>query len=99
MFSKKSIDIFEEDLQNISLYFTTIDRDLARFVSETDLIVKEYLKGNNIFDTKQEELDFIADYLANNVEYLESMGFDSYTPFLKFSSNVAQYKEELWSYL
>gem|GEM_PF-758623 len=73
VFSKNKIDVFKEDLQQIALYFWTIDRDLSEFLITLDRIVEDYIAGENILSTRTEEIEQVREYAYNNKSYLASL--------------------------
>lgn len=99
VFSKNKIDVFKEDLQQIALYFWTIDRDLSEFLITMDTIVEDYIAGENILTTKTEEIEKVWEYAYNNKSYLASLWFDNYSPVLEFMADTWKYKDELFALL
>lgn len=99
VFSKNKIDVFKEDLQQIALYFRTIDRDLSEFLITMNTIVEDYLAGENILLTRTQEIEQVWEYAYNNKSYLESLGFDNYSPVLEFMADTWKYKDELFTLL
>lgn len=99
VFSKNKIDVFKEDLQQIALYFWTIDRDLSEFLITMDTIVEDYLAGENILTTRTEEIEKVWEYAYNNKSYLASLWFDNYSPVLEFMADTWKYKDELFTLL
>lgn len=99
VFSKNKIDVFKEDLQQIALYFWTIDRDLSEFLITMDIIVEDYVAGENILSTRTEEIEKVWEYVYNNKSYLEWLWFDNYSPVLEFMADTWKYKDELFTLL
>lgn len=99
VFSKNKIDVFKEDLQQIALYFWTIDRDLSEFLITMDTIVEDYTAGENILTTRTEEIEKVWEYAYNNKSYLASLWFDNYSTVLAFMADTWKYKDELFTLL
>lgn len=73
LFAKDKIDVFKEDLGQIAFYFRTFDKDLSNFLITLDDIIQSYNKGDNIFVTKEKEIDFCREYIEKNKEYLKKV--------------------------
>jgi len=99
VFSKNKIDIFKENLGQIAFYMRTIDKDLSRFLLTLDDIVQSYNKGENIFKTKEKEIDTCRKYIEENKEYLKKIGFSNYDKLINFISDARKYKQELFELL
>ena len=73
MFSKNKIDVFKEDLGQIAFYTWAFDKDLSKFLITIDDIVQSYSKGDNIFITKEKEINSCREYIEKNKEYLKKV--------------------------
>lgn len=73
LFTKDKIDVFKEDLGQIAFYFWTFDKDLSHFLITLDDIIHGYNKGENIFITKEKEINFCREYIEQNKAYLKKV--------------------------
>jgi len=79
--------------------FRAIDKDLSHFLLNLDDIIQAYNKGENIFVTKEKEINLCLDYIENNKEYLKKMGFSNYDKLINFLSDLRVYQKELFDLL
>ena len=77
----------------------TIDRNLSHFLLTLDDIVQSYNKGENIFNTKEKEIDTCRKYIEENKEYLKKIGFSNYDKLINFISDTRKYRQELFELL
>jgi hypothetical protein len=99
LFSKNKIDVFEENLGQMAFDFRTIDKDLSHFLTNLDDIIKAYNKGENIFVTKEKEINSCWDYIDKNKEYLKKVGFSNYDKLINFLSDLRVHQKELFELL
>ncbi len=99
MFSKNKIDVFKEDLGQIAFYMRTIDKELSKFLVTLDEIVQSYQKGENIFITKEKEIDECLQYIEENKEYLKKVGFSNYEGIINLLSDLKKHKKEIFELL
>lgn len=99
MFSKNKIDVFKEDLGQIAFYMRTIDKELSKFLITLDEIVQSYQKGENIFITKEKEIDECLQYIEENKEYLKKVGFSNYEGIINLLSDLKKHKKEIFELL
>lgn len=96
---KNKIDVFREDLGQIAFYSQTFDKDLSHFLLTLDDIIKGYDKGDNIFVTKEKEIDFCREYIEKNKEYLKKIGFSNYDELINLFSDLKSYQKEFFELL
>lgn len=70
VFAPKSIDLVEQDIQDIALYFHYYDKEVSRQLLYIHQIIQGYQKGENIFSEYKQELDSVVEYIQENKEYL-----------------------------
>jgi hypothetical protein len=99
LYTKNKIDIFKEDLGQIAFYFRTFDKDLSHFLITLEDIIQSYDKGENIFITKEKEINFCWDYVEQNKEYLKKVGFSNYDKLINFFSDLRIYQKEFFELL
>ena len=99
LFAKNKIDVFEENLGQIAFDFRIFDKDLSKFLMTLDDIVQSYNKGDNIFVTKEKEINFCRDYIEQNKEYLKKVGFSNYDKLINFFSDLKSYQKEFFELL
>jgi hypothetical protein len=73
LFTKDKIDVFKEDLGQIAFYFWTFDKELSHFLITLDEIMQSYQKGENVFISKEKEINFCREYIEKNKEYLKKV--------------------------
>ncbi len=96
VFSKNKIDVFREDLQQVALYFWTVDREFSDFLVTLDGIVEGYMNEENILSEKTDEIEKVREYVYNNRSYLAWLGFDNYNDIMDFLADTWKYKDELF---
>ena len=96
---KNKIDVFREDLGQIAFYFRTIDKDISHFLITLDDIIQSYNKGDNIFVTKEKEINACREYIEENKEYLKKVGFSNYDKLINFFSDLKSYQKEFFELL
>ena len=99
MFEKNKIDVFKEDLGRIAFYFLPINKELSKFLTTFDWLVKEYLAGENIFKTKPDEINYCWDYIKANKSKLKTLWFSNYEWLFDLASDLWAYKAELFDLL
>lgn len=99
LFSKNKIDVFKEDLWQIAFYTWTFDKELSHFLVTLDDVVQWYMKGENIFSTKQKEIDECREYIEENKEYLKKVGFSNYDKLINLLSDLRKYQSEFFELL
>lgn len=97
--SKNKIDIFKEDLWQIAFYTRTFDKELSHFLVTLDEIIQAYIQKENIFITKQKEIDECWEYIEENKEYLKKVGFSNYDKLINLLSDLRTYQDELFTLL
>jgi len=96
VFSKSKIDVFREDLQQVALYFWTVDREFSDFLITLDDIVEGYINEENILSEKTDEIEQVREYIYKNRSYLARLGFDNYNDIMDFLADTWKYKDELF---
>jgi len=57
------------------------------------------MKGENIFSTKQKEIDECREYIEENKEYLKKVGFSNYDKLINLLSDLRKYQSEFFELL
>jgi len=99
LFNKNKIDVFKEDLGQIAFYVWTFDKELSQFLLTLDDIVQSYNKGENIFISKEKEINSCREYIVENKEYLKKVGFSNYDKLINFFSDLKVYQKEFFELL
>ncbi len=99
MLFKNKIDLFKEDLGKIAFYSWTFDKNLSHFLITLDDVVKGYSKGENIFITKWQEINFCREYIEKNKDYLKKVWFSNYDELINLFSDLKTYQKELFQLL
>lgn len=97
VFSKQKHDIFAKNLQEIALYSSIIDRDLAKFVLTLDVVSQSYLSWENVFRTHAWEIEYILAYILKNKHRLSEYGFEKYNSLIDFISSFYPYRKEIYN--
>lgn len=98
LFTSHKIDIFNE-LDQISWYFWIIDPQVARQLMTLDTIIKDYLSGANVLQTKKQELTQLWSYAKDNKSYLTQLGFGNYERILQMLNDAWPMREEIFELL
>ena len=99
LFWWSALDIFTKDLQTLSVYFLPIDKEVSHELYTLDTIVDSYMKWENIFKTKKDEIEEVWYYIINNQNYLSSLWFQRYDTLMKFLSDLYDHREEVYELL
>lgn len=99
IFSPNKLDIFKQDLHDIALYFQYYDSDIRDFFLMADNIVKAYDKWENIFVTKEKEINDSLEFIKENKEYLIDLWFENYESLLSMAIDLIDNKEEIFELL
>jgi hypothetical protein len=79
--------------------FWPIDKNVSQFLLTIDDLMKSYMSGDNIFQTKAKQIDECMTYIQKNKEYLKKIGFGNYEPIMNLVSDLQKHKEELYNLL
>lgn len=93
------MDVFKEDLTQIALYFTPVDKEFSQFLVTLDEVIQWYVKGENILKEKSVQIEYCRDYIKKNKNYLEKLGFARYDALMSVLSDLRWYKKELFELL
>ena len=99
LFGWTALDIFTKDLQTLSIYFLPIDKEVSHELYTLDGIVDSYMKWENIFKTKKDEIEEVWYYIINNQNYLSSLWFQRYESLMWFLSDLYDHREEVYALL
>lgn len=99
MVFKNKIDVFKEDLGQIAFYSRTFDKNLSHFLLTLDDIIQWYDKGENIFITKEKEINLCRDYIQKNKDYLKKVWFSNYDKLINLFSDLNIYQKEFFELL
>ena len=99
LFWWSALDIFTKDLQTLSVYFLPIDKEVSHELYTLDTIVDSYMKWENIFKTKKDEIEEVRYYIINNQNYLSSLWFQRYDTLMRFLSDLYDHREEVYELL
>ena len=96
IFSPSKVDIFTKELAQISTYFLPIDREVSQKILTLDHIVQAYSKGENVLQTKTDEIEEVRRYITDNRHYLSDLGFKNYDALMDFIAESYEHREELY---
>ncbi|GHW02365.1 hypothetical protein AGMMS50249_1510 [candidate division SR1 bacterium] len=99
IFSDDKVDLFTKDLTQIALYFTPIDRDLSQKILVLNDVVQSYMAGDNVFQTRKNEIDDLRKYIIDNQSYLQKVGFANYEPIMELFDQMYEYRDEIYKLL
>lgn len=83
----------------MAFYTQPFDKNLSHFLVTLDDIIQWYIKGENIFITKQKEIDLCRDYIEDNKTYLKKIWFSNYDKLISLFSDLRIYEKELFELL
>ena len=93
------IEIITNELGVIADYIWIYNKETALLVKNMDDIIQWYIKNENIFDTKQENLEFVWETITNKPEKLLLKDNKKYNKILLFIKDLKSHKKELFSYM
>ncbi len=99
LFGKNKIDIFKENLGQMAFYTRIFDKDLSKFITTLDDIIGGYERWENIFISKEREINVSLDYIEKNKEYLKKVGFSNYDGVINLLWDLRKYQKELFELL
>ena len=65
--------MFQENLNQMAFSFWPIDKNVSKFLLTLDDLMKSYMSGDNILETKTKEIDDCLNYVQKNKEYLKKL--------------------------
>ncbi|MCX6822681.1 MAG: DUF4012 domain-containing protein [candidate division SR1 bacterium] len=99
VFGKNKVDIFQSNLNQLAFSFRPIDKNVSKFLLTVDDVMKSYMSGDNIFVTKEKEIDEALTYIQQNKEYLKKLGFGNYDAVMNLLTDLQKHKDELFDLL
>jgi len=99
MIFKNKVDVFKEDLGEIAFYSWIFDKNLSNFLLTLDDIVQGYIQGENVFISKEKEINICWDYIQKNKEYLKKVWFSNYDKLINLFSDLKTYQSEFFELL
>lgn len=99
VFSKDKIDVFKEDLNQISFYFWNFDKEVSQFFLELDDVVQSYVKWENVLIEREDQIEKIRLYVKKHKDYLGKLWFSNYNYLMDFISDAWNYKDEIFNLL
>jgi hypothetical protein len=99
LFSSNKIDLFKKDLTQIATYFLPVDREVSKNLLTLNDLLQSYLQGENILQTKTEEIEQLRRYITEQRHYLSSLGFENYDDLMDNLAQAYDYREEIYMLL
>ncbi len=99
IFSPNKLDIVTENLHDIALYFQYFDTDVRDFLLTIDDVAQAYSNGQNIFEEKKDEIEYVLQYIKTNKDYLLQVWFKKYTKLAEVIIESLEHKDELYTLL
>lgn len=99
IFWQKSIDLFSQQISEIAFYFSSIDRDISKSLLEIDEISQAYISGDNILQTKEQDIKKLITYFVENKKRLEKFGFGNYSSIIQLLGNANEYIDDIMELL
>ncbi|MDR2415434.1 MAG: DUF4012 domain-containing protein [Candidatus Peribacteria bacterium] len=99
LFSPNKIDLFKKDLTQISAYFLPIDREISKNLLILNNLLQSYLQGENVLQTKTEEIEQLRRYITEQRHYLSTLGFKNYDALMDNLAQAYAYREEIYMLL
>ncbi len=79
--------------------FRPIDKNVSTFLLTVQDIMKSYMSGDNILQTKQKEIDYCLSYVQKNKEYLKKIGFANYDQLMNLMADLQKHEKEVFDLL
>lgn len=98
LFTPNKIDIFH-DLDQIAFYFRVVDPELSKQLLTLQQVIQAYLSGENVLQTKENEIDQLRTYAKDHKNYLTRIGFSNYERILQMLSDAWEMREEIYQLL
>ena len=76
-----------------------MDKNVSTFLLTAEDVINAYMRGENIFQTKQKEIDFCRKYVIQNKEYLKKIGFGNYEALMNLMQDLWKHQEEVYTLL
>lgn len=99
IFSPNKLDIVTQDLHDIALYFQYFDKDTRDFLLTLDDIIQSYINWVDIFTNKNDEIEFVLQYMKDNKEYLLKVWFQKYEKLANTIIELFDYRQEIYKLL
>ena len=99
LFTQNKIDVFRKDINQLAFSFWTMDKNVSTFLLTAEDVINAYMRGENIFQTKQKEIDFCRKYVIQNKEYLKKIGFGNYEALMNLMQDLWKHQEEVYTLL
>lgn len=96
---KNKVDVFQENLNQMAFSFRPIDKEVSKFLLTIDDLMKSYMSGDNILQTKTKEIDECFTYIQQNKDYLKKLGFGNYEAVMNLIGDLQKHKDELFDLL
>lgn len=99
IFGQKSIDLFSQQISEIAFYFSSIDREISKSLLEIDKISQAYISGDNILQTKEQDIKQLISYFVENRKRLEKLWFSKYSGIIKLLENANEHIDDIMKLL
>jgi len=99
MFGQNKVDVFQENLNQLAFSFWPIDKNVSKFLLTIDDLMQSYMSGDNILQSKSQEIDELLTYIQDNKDYLQKLGFANYEAVMDLMSDLQNHKTELFDLL
>ncbi|MDR0860922.1 MAG: hypothetical protein LBO09_08375 [Candidatus Peribacteria bacterium] len=99
LFAPNKVDIFTKDLTQIATYFLPVDREVSEKLLTLDDIIQSYLQGDNVLQTKTDEIEELWLYITEKKDYLSKLGFKNYDAFMNFIAEAYENRNEIYTLL
>ena len=94
--SDNKVDFFMKDATQIATYFLPIDAEISQKILVLDNVVKAYLSGENVLQTKKEEIFDLWWFIKEKRDYLLNVGFSNYESIIDLLVDSYDYKDEIF---
>ena len=99
LFSDNKVDFFVHELSQVATYFLPVDKTLSQKILILDEVIKDYQAGENVLQTKKQEIFDLWKYITDNKIYLTKLGFTNYESIMNLLSEAYEYREEIFNLL
>ncbi len=100
VFSSQWLEIQEivNSLDDLAVYFHSIDSDLSRFLLSSKSLIDWYKENENIFQQRPGDIQYLTNYIKTNKNQLNLLTNQNYSDFLGFVVEVLakDYQKDLY---
>jgi len=93
------LEYLQKNLKDYALLFMVKDKETSNALFTVDSLLTDYKKWINIIKDKKPDIVYLMQYFQDNHTKLEKMWLDKYSSFMLFSSQLFNFKSDIFSLL